>query len=157
MIAQIESKENVSASAAISKKTVNDAKGQTETLEEFDAKNGKITISIKGQDGNVTVTLDNKGNISITGTTHLNVSIGGQSTLDMDKSGSVKIVSPNNDVKIEGNTDIKGTLHVSGQIDGDVDIVAGADCKASNCTLNTHVHTYAWGHDPGSGDTAPGH
>ena len=36
---------------------------------------------------------------------------------------------------------VTGTLNVTGQIDGGADIVAGADCKASNCTLNTHVHT----------------
>lgn len=53
----------------------------------------------------------------------------------MDKTGSIRIVSPNNDVKITGNTDITGTLHVTGNITGDMDVIA------SNCTLNTHVHT----------------
>lgn len=36
---------------------------------------------------------------------------------------------------------VTGTLNVTGQIDGGANIVAGADCIASNCTLNTHVHT----------------
>ena len=36
---------------------------------------------------------------------------------------------------------VTGTLNVTGQINGGANIVAGADCIASNCTLNTHVHT----------------
>jgi len=79
--------------------------------------------------------MDKDGNITLFGSTNLKISIGDQATLEMDKSGSIKLVSPNNDVKIVGNTDITGTLHVTKDITGDMDVIA------SNCTMNTHVHT----------------
>lgn len=121
-----------------------------------DAGDGVFEISMTNMSTkkNSTFKMDKDGNITLFGSTYLKVNIGDKATLEMDKSGSIKIVSLNDDVKISGNTDITGTLHVTGNITSDMDVIA------KNCTLNTHVHKEMQSGDvvaAGVVDTSTGH
>lgn len=59
-------------------------------------------------------------------------------TLSVDENGNLTITSPTVKIKaqteIEGNTMIKGDLHITGTTTSDVDVVSGA------ISLKTHLH-----------------
>ena len=97
----------------------------------MDSTVGKLEITIKDLDSgkSCTYTLDKQGNAKL------------------ETSTTVTIISPN--VEITGATHVTGTLTVTKNIIGEMDVIA------SNCTLNTHVHPVP-AHCPSAGITLIG-
>ena len=144
-------KHTIESSSAKQTETFIDAKNKVEFRRIVDDASGtfEVTLTDSKTKKLSQLTFDKSGNITLTGSTNLKICIGNGTILQMDQSGSISIISPNNDVKIQGNTNINGTLHVTQTITSDADVVA------SNCTLNTHVHQVP-PHCPSSGITLVG-